>query len=240
MLGNVYEWCHDGLRKYERGKRHGSGGADRAGRRSGAAGRQLEQLRAGRAVRAPARAPPRPPRRHIGFRPARVQQSPGQEQRSGSGAGWSARGPRRGAAAHAGPARRSGPRGRVSPRRASRSRRDRATWRRTRASVRRTGRGEMPPAAGPRIGHRHGLRKADLPANHPARSGPPPSAATASGCGSSSRCPRNKGKPVTQRMRWIGPGRFLMGSPTTNRGEPQKRRFASTGPTGRTKARSTW
>ena len=159
ILGNVWEWCHDGLRKYERGNVTDPVGPIDDAERALRGGSWSSYARS---VRCALRLANHPGHRYgsFGFRPAQVQQFPGQGAASGSGAGRSRAGPRCGAAAHAGPgpARRSGPRSCVWPRRANRSRRDRATWGRVGPSARR-GRGDMPPAAGPRAGDRHGLRK---------------------------------------------------------------------------------
>jgi formylglycine-generating enzyme required for sulfatase activity len=75
MLGNVWEWCLDGPRRYTDQPAVDpvdcptEPGADRVLR-----GGSWYSAR-GRAVRAPLRVPPRQPHDFIGFRPARVQQS---------------------------------------------------------------------------------------------------------------------------------------------------------------------
>ncbi len=218
MLGNVYEWCHDGLRKYTPGA-----STDPVGPTQGGADRVLRggswRSRA-RDVRCAYRSAIPPGYRFgiFGFRPARVQQSQGQAAAQKS-------------AEPAGPAL-----GRVAEQRPTQDQPSGAAH--VDASLRdaRITLGETEPG-GAQLVRLSGTSVANCPLpKAPAlviatdcekltfRQITRPEWASAIGRDRFGlwvefELPTTKGKkPVKQRMRWIPPGRFRMGSPSDEPG----------------------
>jgi formylglycine-generating enzyme required for sulfatase activity len=225
--GNVYEWCHDGRRTYERASVTDpvgptAGGAERALR-----GGSWDGL--ARHVRCAGRFALHPGSRSdiIGFRPARVPHSPGQ------GAAQTVAEP-------AGPAlgRKSGARlaSESSPKRqreGSTAHEEPSGAQLVRLSASGVHVAASVPDAQPDLGQTGPRapvhRGCVIPPAHTfviatdcerltyrQLTQPPWASAIGRdrfGLWVEFEVPAKKGKPVTQRMRWIGPGRFPMGSP---------------------------
>jgi formylglycine-generating enzyme required for sulfatase activity len=230
MLGNVYEWCHDGLRTYaSQAVTDPVGPTDRGADRVLRGGSWSSDARL---VRCANRYADLPGDRyvHIGFRPARVQQS--QEQASAP------------VAEPAGPA--LGRKGAARPTQdqpgphVAASLRDADPVSERPGHVAASLRDAHPDLLGAELVRLAGTASAECPLP-PARAMviatdcekltfqqiTRPEWASAIGRDRFGlwvefEVPGKREKPITQRMRWIPPGRFTMGSPADEPGRPTK------------------